>query len=124
MSAKQSVVGRLAAHPYRGGDRLPEVGDSALVSGANSDVESDQHRSYTLRKVIGYTDDKQFVCLQTGDCWPTVERLANCWFADAAHDALARISQLGAEEGQSAGEYQQRLMSAIGIARLGLAGEQ
>lgn len=61
---------------------MPAVGSPCFVSGAHGDVASDQHRSYSWRKVIGYTDDKQFVCLQTESCWPTVERLTSCWFAE------------------------------------------
>jgi len=72
------------------------VGSQCLVSGSNQDVESDQHRSYSWRRVIGYSVNNKFVCLQTRDCWPTVERVENCWFADerlllnaAAPDLLA-----------------------------------
>lgn len=77
-----SVVGRLATRPYRHGDPLPAVGSQCLVSGAHCDVESDQHRSYSWRQVIGYSDNDLFVCLQTGGCWPTVEKTAHCWFAE------------------------------------------
>ena len=77
-----SVVGRLATRPYQPGDAIPKVGTTTLVSEANADVESDQHRSYGWRQLIGYTDDCQFVCLQTPGCWPTVERMTNCWFAE------------------------------------------
>ncbi len=79
---QQDIVGRLAKRPYEAGDPLPAVGSKCLVAGANSDVQSDQHRSYTWRKVIGYTDDREFMCMQTRDCWPTVERVTNCWFAE------------------------------------------
>jgi hypothetical protein len=75
------IIGRLAKRPYRSGDELPEVGTLTLVSGANCDVESDQHRSYLWRKVIGYANENQFIVLQTRDCWPTVERTEFCWFA-------------------------------------------
>lgn len=78
----RAFVGRLAASSYQPGDDLPAVGTSTLVSGANADVESDQHRSYMWRLVVGYSPDLKFVCLQTPDCWPTVERLENCWFAE------------------------------------------
>jgi hypothetical protein len=78
--------GRLAARPHQHGDDLPAVRSYCLVSGANCDIESDQHRGYSWRQVLGYTDDLQFVCLQTHKehyaCWPTVERVSNCWFAD------------------------------------------
>ena len=77
-----SIIGRLAAHPYQCGDELPAVGTSVLISGANQDVESDQHRSYSWRTVVGYSHADKFVCLQTRDCWPTVERLENCWIAE------------------------------------------
>lgn len=76
------VIGRLAARQYQPGDALPAVGSRCLVSGAHNDVKSDQHRSYAWRSVIGYTEDDQFVCLQTKGRWPTVERLTNCWFAE------------------------------------------
>lgn len=81
MSAER-IVGRLAPRPYRGGDDLPAVGSTTLVSGVNCDVESDQHRAYGWRRVIGYTPDLKFVCLHSPGCWPTVERLENCWFAE------------------------------------------
>ena len=78
--------GRLAKRPFRPGDDLPEVGSFCLVSGANCDIESDQHRGYSWRQVIGYSEDREFVCMQTHKdsytCWPTVERMANCWFAE------------------------------------------
>lgn len=73
---------RIAKRPYQPGDPLPEVGSMCLVAGANSDIHSDQNRSYGERLVIGYTPDGIFVCLQTPGCWPTVERLENCWFGD------------------------------------------
>lgn len=75
--------GRLAPRPYKEGDSLPAVGSYCLVSGANCDIESDQHRGFSWRKVIGYAGE--FVCLQTHGCWPTVERLGNCWFAEIPH---------------------------------------
>lgn len=81
-STDKRVIGRLAKRPYEEGDRIPEVGSIVLVSGVYCDAQSDQHRSYGWSKVIGYTDDHQFVCLQVRDCWPTAERMTNCWFAD------------------------------------------
>lgn len=81
----RDIIGRLAQRPWREGDSLPEVGSQCLVSGSNQDMESDQHRSYSWRTVIGYSAGNKFVCLQTRDCWPTVERLENCWFADERH---------------------------------------
>jgi len=81
--------GRLAESPWHAGDVLPAVGSYCLVSGTNCDIESDQHRGYSWRKVIGYSTDRQFVCFQTGDCWPTVERTINCWFAEIPHPAGA-----------------------------------
>lgn len=81
--------GRLSPRPFQFGDTLPAVGSYCLVSGANCDIESDQHRGYSWRQVLGYSDDKEFVCLQTHKdsyaCWPTVERLTNCWFAEIPH---------------------------------------
>ena len=86
---EKSVTGRLAARRWQAGDPLPDVGSFCLVSGVNCDVESDQHRSYMWRKVVGYSDDSQFVCLQTEGCWPTVERTDNCWFAETDGRRLA-----------------------------------
>lgn len=81
------IEGRLSPRRYVKGDQLPEVGSYVLVSGANCDIESDQHRAFSWRQVIGITDDHEFVCFQThsehGACWPTVERLSNCWFAQS-----------------------------------------
>lgn len=81
----RNIIGRLAQRPWREGDSLPETGSECLVSGSKQDVESDQHRSYSWRRVIGYSVNNKFVCLQTRDCWPTVERLEHCWFADERH---------------------------------------
>lgn len=75
------IVGRLAARSYREGDDLPAAGTSVLISGVNQDVESDQHRSYAWRYVVGYSKCGAFISLQTEGCWPTVERLTNCWIA-------------------------------------------
>lgn len=74
-------MARLAKRPYIPGDPLPPVGAVCFVAGANTDIESDQDRGYSERIVIGYTPCGGFVCLQTKGCWPTVERLTNCWFA-------------------------------------------
>lgn len=82
MTQLKRIEGRLAKRPFQEGDPLPAVGSTCLVSGANCDIESDQHRGYGWRQVIGYTDNKQFICLQTEGCWPTVERTENCWFAE------------------------------------------
>ena len=90
MGMGNSVIGRFAARPYMPGDPLPEVGTKCWVSGANADVESDQHRSFGERIGIGYTPCGLFACFQTEGCWPTVERLINCWFADP--DRLAKAS--------------------------------
>src|ERR1700677_1634136 len=79
---RQSITGRLAKRPWAEGDDLPAVGNSCLVSGANQDMESDQHRNFLQCRVVGYTVDNKFVCFQVPGCWPTVERLTNCWFAD------------------------------------------
>ena len=84
-----SVEGRLAARPWTPGDPLPAVGSAVLVSGANCDVDSDQHRAFMWRTVVGYSEQDRFVCLQTGSCWPTVERLENCWFAEIPTVRLA-----------------------------------
>ena len=73
MTAK-TIVGRLAPNAWRTGDPLPEIGSICLVSGANCDVESDQHRSYMWRKVVGYGDGDMFVCLQTEGCWKAIAR--------------------------------------------------
>jgi len=96
----QSVVGRLAARAWLPGDDLPEVGSRALVSGANADVESDQHRSFSWCTVVGYGADDGFICLQTEGCWRTIERTTNCWFAEIEKPrAIAALSSLaGGEE--------------------------
>ena len=73
-------MSRLATQPYQSGDPLPDVGSICTVAGANSDITCDQDRAYSKRLVIGYSPDRQFMCLQTEGCWPTVERVENCWF--------------------------------------------
>jgi len=99
MTAK-SIIGRLAPRSWRAGDPLPAIGSLCLVSGAHSDVESDQHRSYLWRKVVGFSDCGGFVCLQTEGCWPTVERTENCWFGEipVARDAAQLLTKPGADE--------------------------
>lgn len=89
--------GRLAARPWRKGDPVPAVGTMVLVSGANGDIESDQHRAFQWRRVIGYgVDGADFICLQNKGCWPTVERMENCWFA-----ALTPRHEAPASEGDA-----------------------
>jgi len=83
--------GRLAARPWREGDPLPAVGQMTLVSGIHGDIESDQHRAFLWRRVVGYGEDRKFICLQAKGCWPTVERTENCWFA---RKALAQAQQV------------------------------
>lgn len=82
-----SVDGRLANRRYQDGDALPSVGSYCLVSGPHCDIESDQHRAYSWRKVVGLAD--RFICLQTRDCWPTVEPLDVQWFAEIPHPVAA-----------------------------------
>ncbi len=74
-------MSRLAARAYMPGDELPDVGAFALVAGANTDIESDQDRAYSMVLVIGYTPCGGFACFQRPGHWPFVERLTNCWFA-------------------------------------------
>lgn len=78
----EAIIGRLADAPWREGDDLPEVGSDVLVSGVHADVESDQHRAFLWRTVVGYGEGDKFICLQARGCWPTVERTVNCWFAE------------------------------------------
>lgn len=78
----KGIIGRLVDRPYQEGDDLPAVGSTTLVSGAHGDVDNDQHRCYGWRLVLGYSPDLKFICLQTPGCWPTVDRLQNCWFAE------------------------------------------
>lgn len=73
---------RIAKRPYRPGDPIPDVGTFCSVAGANTDRESDQDRAYGDYLVIGYSPDRQFICLQQSGCWPFVERMLNCWFAN------------------------------------------
>lgn len=74
-------MARLAKNAWRLGDPLPDAGTMVLVSGANQDITSDQDRAYGESYVVGYSSCGQFICLQVSGCWPTVERLTNCWFA-------------------------------------------
>lgn len=96
-----SVEGRLAERPYRQGDPLPADGSLCLVSGANCDIESDQHRGYLWRRVIGFSADDEFVCLQKPGCWPTVERTSNCWFAEIP-DPREPVAKATGQEGGDA----------------------
>lgn len=91
----ERAEGRLAERPWRVGDPLPAVGSVVLVSGVHGDIESDQHRGYLRRTVIGYGKDNAFICLQTEGCWPTVERTTNCWFAALSPASPARTPMGG-----------------------------
>lgn len=80
-----SATGRIATRRWEMGDDVPLPGALVFISGVNMDVESDPHRTYSWRRVIGVTDPSEgyiFICLQTKGCWPTVERLKNCWIAE------------------------------------------
>ncbi len=87
------IEGRLATRSYLPGDALPATGSLCLISGANCDIESDQHRGYLWRQVLGFTDDDEFVCLHTPGCWPTVERTKNCWFAEIPDQRATKIEE-------------------------------
>lgn len=79
------ATGRFATRRWQKGDEIPLPGAMVFISGANQDAESDQHRQYSWRRVIGVTDSAEdfvFICLQRKNCWPTVERLENCWIAE------------------------------------------
>ena len=95
----ERAEGRLAERPWRVGDPLPAVGSVVLVSGVHGDIESDQHRGYLRRTVIGYGKDNAFICLQTEGCWPTVERTTNCWFAALSPASPARTPMGGRVDG-------------------------
>ena len=59
--SKQGIIGRLAPRRWQEGDPLPPVGGFMLVSGANCDVESDQHREFWWRQVIGYASFEHYL---------------------------------------------------------------
>ena len=75
-------MSRRVKRPYQPDARLPDVGETCLVAGANTDISCDQDRAYSKRIVVGYSPCGNFICLQTEGCWPTVERLKNCWFEE------------------------------------------
>ncbi|UTU08107.1 hypothetical protein CcrC1_gp421 [Caulobacter phage C1] len=87
-------MARYASRPWQKGDPVPEAGDVVLISGVHGDITSDQDRGYRERKVLTVTDDQEFIVLQTPGCWPTVERLENCWFADRRWPAVERLCDL------------------------------
>lgn len=87
-------MARYAPRPWREGDPVPQAGEVVLVSGVNQDIESDQDRSYSLREVLAVTDDRLFIVMRTKGCWPTVERLENCWFADPRWPIVDRLEDL------------------------------
>lgn len=93
-------MARLAKRPWQAGDPKPEVGKFVTVSGANNDITSDQDRAYSERYVVGYSTCGNFVCLQTDGCWPTVERLENCWFPQSVDDRLIEAVRATAETGR------------------------
>lgn len=59
---------------------LPEVGSEVELAGVNTDVTCDQDRKFSKVTVVGYSRCGCFGCFQVRDCWPTVEKLTNCWF--------------------------------------------
>lgn len=75
-------MARIAKRPYQRGDALPAIGSLCEVACSNSDISSDQDRAYSELMVIGYTPEGEFVCFQKSGCWPVVERLTQCWFAE------------------------------------------
>lgn len=107
-----TIIGRLAPRPWQEGDPLPTTGSQCLVSGVHCDVESDQHRAYSWRTVVGYGVGNKFICLQTNDCWPTVERTENCWFAEVPAP-LATPDLAPAADVRAAAMLVQRLTSML-----------
>lgn len=69
---------------WRQGLLTPVVGSTCEIAGANTDVSCDQDRKFSLVTVIGYSTCGRFICAQHKGCWPTVERLDNCWFRPVA----------------------------------------
>lgn len=65
---------------WRAGLPFPPVGCSCEVAGVNTDKYCDQDRAFSNRLVVAITPCHLFVCLQKEGCWPTIERLENCWF--------------------------------------------
>lgn len=86
------------------GEGLPPVGTVCEYYGANSDGPDGW--VYIESKVIGYTDDQQFVCMQKIGCWPVVERVSNCGFrpirtpeqiaAEERKEAIAEMASIAA----------------------------
>lgn len=93
-------MARLALRPWKDGDDRPKVGSQVIVSGSNADITSDQDRAYSERWVIGYSRCGQFICLQTDNCWPTVERMTSCWFAQSVEQRLIDAIKATAEVGR------------------------
>lgn len=60
------------------GEGLPPVGTVCEWHGPNSDGPNGW--VYTESKVVAYTDDGLFVCMQAPSCWPVVQRIDNCEF--------------------------------------------
>jgi hypothetical protein len=73
------------------GEGLPPVGTVCEWHGPNSDGPNGW--VYTASRVVAYTEDHLFVCMQAPSCWPVVQRIDNCEFRP-----IRTPEQIAAEE--------------------------
>ncbi|HCT4713611.1 TPA: hypothetical protein OTY26_003223 [Pseudomonas aeruginosa] len=120
------LVPRSAFSSEWNGQSLPPVGTVCEWHGPNSDGPDGW--VYTESKVVAYTDDGLFICMQKPSCWPVVQRIDNCEFRPlltpeqvAAAERWAAIQQMlafadvkyGAGELMSPKEYVETAVSAL-----------
>ncbi len=77
------------------GQGLPPVGTVCEWHGPNSDGPDGW--AYTESRVVAYTDDGLFICMQKPSCWPVVQRIDNCEFRP-----IRTPEQIAAEEREKA----------------------
>lgn len=86
------------------GKGLPPVGTVCEWHGPNSDGPDGW--VYTESKVVAYTDDGLFICMQKPSFWPVVQRIDDCEFRP-----IRTPEQIAAEEREKAALEMAALMS-------------
>ncbi|HHM4988857.1 TPA: hypothetical protein ACRL4Y_005503 [Pseudomonas aeruginosa] len=89
------------------GQGLPPVGTVCEWHGPNSDGPDGW--VYTESKVVAYTDDGLFICMQKPSCWPVVQRIDNCEFRP-----IRTPEQIAAEERETGISEMQTITDGAG----------
>lgn len=100
----QNLIARPAEPATWNGKGLPPVGTVCEWHGPNSDGPDGW--VYTESKVVAYTDDGLFICMQKPSFWPVVQRIDDCEFRP-----IRTPEQIAAEEREKAALEMAALMS-------------